>query len=130
MFKWSEEELKEFFEAESRYYEDTGSYLFESKRDGLRLLVTLFNIEGAVYVSVYRDGLTEPLIIVREEFCTHAQITKNHQFRRCFEAGSTKYPVTDMGIPPVLQRGVRVFVEPHFQVELIGRGSDLQKGAT
>ena len=29
------------------------------------------------------------------------------------------HPVTDMGIPPVLARGVRVYIEPQFQVELI-----------
>ena len=122
MLKWHEADLKKFFAVDARFNEVNGSYSFEAKRDGLRLVVTLFDLEGAVYVSVFRGELTDPLIIVREECCTHAQITKNHQFRRCFEAGSTKHArVTDMEVPTVLHRGVRVFVQPHFQVELIGR---------
>ncbi len=119
MFKWDETDLTEFFGVLAKFHEDAHSHSFEVSRDGLRLLVTLFDLEGAVYVSIFRDGLAEPLFTVQRELCTHAHITDTTGFRRCFEAGSPKYPVTDMGIPPVLVRGVRVCVEPHFQVELI-----------
>jgi hypothetical protein len=119
MFKWDETDLTEFFGVLATFHEDAHSHSFEVCRDGLSLLVTLFDLEGAVYVSIFRDGLAEPLLTVRRELCTHAHVTNTSGFRRCFEAGSPKHPVTDMGIPPVLSRGVRVWVEPHFQVELI-----------
>lgn len=119
MFKWSELDLTEFFGVVSKFHEDANSYSFEVNRDGLRLLVTLFDLEGAVYVSILREGLPEPLFTVRRELCTHAHVTGSTNFRRCFEAGTTKHPVTDMGIPPQLERGVRVYIEPQFQVELI-----------
>ena len=119
MLKWSETDLTEFFGVVAAFHDDAHSYSFEVSRDGLRLLVTLFDLEGAVYVSIFRDGLAEPLFTVRRELCTHVHITKDTGFRDCFEAGKPKYPVTDMGIPPFLARGVRVHITPHFQVELI-----------
>ena len=99
--------------------EEAHSHSFEVDRDGLRLLVSLYDLEGAVFVSIFRDGLSEPLFTVRRELCTHAHVTEGSHLRRCFEAGAPKHPVTDMGIPPVLARGVRVYIEPQFQVELI-----------
>ena len=119
MLKWSETDLTEFFGVVATFHDDAHSHEFEVSRDGLRLLVTLFDLEGAVYVSIFRDGLAEPLFTVRRELCTHAHITDTTGFRRCFEAGTTKHPVTDMGVPPILARGVRVYTEPQFQVELI-----------
>jgi hypothetical protein len=119
MLKWNETDLTEFFGVVATFHDDAHSHSFEVSRHGLRLLVTIFDLEGAVYVSIFRDGLAEPLFTVRRELCTQVHITESAGFRRCFEAGTTKLPVTDMGIPPVLARGVRVYVEPQFQVELI-----------
>ena len=123
MLMWSESDLTAFFGVEPSFHDDAHSHAFELCRDGLRLLVTLFDIEGAVYVSIYRDGWSEPLFTVRRELCSHAHITQGPRFRRCFEAGAPKNSVTDMGIPPVLARGVRVYVEPQFQIELIEPGT-------
>ena len=68
-----------------------------------------------------RKGLSpvKPLFTVERELCTHAHITEAAGFRRCFEAGAPKHPVTDTGVPPLLARGVRVYTQPQFQVELI-----------
>jgi hypothetical protein len=117
--KWSESDLAEFFNVPSTFHNDACSHSFETKRDGLRLLVTLFDLESAIYVSVFRDGLPEPIFTVRRELCSHAHVVNGTNFRRCFEAGVTKHPVTDMGFPPILNHGIRVYVQPQFQVELI-----------
>lgn len=119
MFTWNEADLTEFFGVLATFHDDAHSHSFEVSRDGLRLLVTLFDLEGAVYVSLYRDGQDQPLFAVQRELCTHAHITKNSSLRRCFEAGSPQHHVSDMGIPPLLARGVRVYLDPQFQVELI-----------
>src|SRR5436190_19879278 len=102
MLKWDETDLTEFFGVVATFHDDAHSHSFEVSRDGLRLLVTFFDLENAVYVSIFRDGLPEPLFTVRRELCSHAHITQDAHFRRCFEAGAPKLPVTDMGIPPVL----------------------------
>jgi hypothetical protein len=122
MLKWIESDLTEFFGVAPFDDDAPHSYVFETSRDGLRLLVTIFDLEGAVEVSIFRDGLPEPLFMLRRELCTHVQITNGVHFRRCFEAGAPRLTVTNMGIPPVLSRGVRVYIEPQFQVELIEPG--------
>ena len=94
------------------------SHSYEVSRDGLRLIVTLFELERAVHVSLFRNGLPQPVFTVQRELCTHAHISETG-FRPCFEAGAPSLPVTNMGIPPLLARGVRVYLQPHFQVELI-----------
>lgn len=119
MLRWSETDFTEFFGVVATSHDDAHSHSFEVSRDGLRLLVTLFDLEGAVYVSLSRDGLAKPLFTVQRELCTHAHITESGGFRRCFEAGAPEHSVTNMGVPPVLARGVRVYVEPQFEVELI-----------
>jgi hypothetical protein len=120
MLKWSEPDLTEFFGVAASYNDAPHSHGFEVRRDGLRLLVTIFDLENTVFVSLFRDGCSEPLFTVqRERCCSHAQVTGGTNFRRCFEAGRPKFLTTDMGIPPSLAHGVRVYVEPQFQVELI-----------
>lgn len=119
MLKWDEAELMEFFGVVPMYNDDAHSHSFEVSRDGLRMLVTLFDLEGAVYVSIFRDGLPEPIFTVQRELCTHAHVAESSDSCRCFEAGAPKYAVTDIGIPPILVRGVRVRLDPQFQVHLI-----------
>lgn len=109
----------EFFGVEPSYDAAMFSYSFEVRRDGLKLLITIFDFEGAVWISLFRDGLPDALFMVRREFCTHVQIADGQHFRKCFEAGAPKHAVTDMGITPVLARGVRVYLEPQSQVDLI-----------
>lgn len=119
MLTWNDVEVMAFFEVERSYDETCNSYAVEVNRDGLRLLVTIFDLACAIYVSIFRDGLPQPLFTVQREHCTHAQITEGPYNGRCFEAGSPRNPASNMGVPPVLERGVRVYVEPHFIVELI-----------
>ena len=119
MLKWSETDLTEFFGVLPTFDDDALSHSFEVSRDGLRLLITIFELEHAVCVSIFRDGLPEPVMSIRRKPCSHAHITQGTCFRRCFEFGATKFPVTDMGIPPVLTSGVRIYIEPQFQVELL-----------
>lgn len=119
MLEWNEYELIEFFGVLPEFSDPANSHSFEVCRDGIKLLVTLFDLEGAVYVSMWRDGVREPLFTVQRELCTHAQITKDETFRPCFEAGSPAHPVSTGAPQPVLKRGVRVYVEPSFQVRLI-----------
>jgi hypothetical protein len=119
MIRWHETDLTEFFGVAATYHDGPHSFEFVVSRDGLRLLLTLFDLEGAVYVSIWRDGLPDALFTVVRESCTHAQLATDTRQRHCLEIGSPVQPTTDMGIPPLLVRGVRVYVEPHFQVEFI-----------
>ena len=119
MLKWSEPDLTDFFGVAASHDDTPHSHSFEVRRDGLRLLVTIFDLEHIVFVSLFLDGLSEPLFTVCRERCTNAHVTEGTNFRRCFEAGTPEFKASNMGIPPLLAHGVRVFVEPQFQIELI-----------
>jgi len=119
VIRWHERDVAEFFGVDASFCDPAHSYSFEVSRDGLRLLFTLFDLEGAAYVSIWRDGLPDPLFTVVRESCTHAQLAKDTLQRRCLEVGSPEHPTTEMGISPLLVRGVRIYVEPQFRVEFI-----------
>ena len=119
MIRWQQTEVEEFFGVEAAYHDGPHSYEFEVSRDGVRLLVTLFDLDGAVYASIYRDGLPEPLITLVRESCTHALVVSDTRGRRCLVVGSPEAPVTEMGMPPLLVRGIRIFLEPQLQLEFI-----------
>jgi hypothetical protein len=119
VIQWRETDFAEFFGVAAVYHDGPHSYEFEIARDGLRLLLTLFDLEGAVYVSIWGDGLTGPLFTVVRESCTHAQLATDTHGRRCLEIGSPDHPVNDIGIMPSLVRGVRLYVDPQFRVESI-----------
>jgi hypothetical protein len=120
MLKWSESDFAEFFGVEVDDHDAPHTYEYELSRNGLRLRLTILALEHTVFVRVFRDGLPEPVFTVRRDFCTHAHITDGQGFRRCFEAGVTDHPVAaDMGMPPVIGRGVRVYLVPQLQVELV-----------
>ncbi len=119
MIQWDESKVEEFFGVQALHSDDAQSYGFEVRRDGLRLLVTLFDLEGTVWASLYRDGWDAPLFTVRKGSCSHAQVAEHGRQLRCFEAGAPEFPVSRMGIAPVLTTGLRVYIEPQFQVEVI-----------
>src|SRR4051812_13168321 len=120
MLKWNESDFAEFFGVEVDDHDAPHTFEYEVSRDGLRLRVTILALEHTIFVRVFRDGLPEPVFTVRRDFCKHAHITKGAGSRLCFEAGVSAQPVTtDMGIPAVLGHGVRVYLEPQLQVELI-----------
>jgi hypothetical protein len=119
MLKWSEPEITEYFGVVSNFDDDAFSHAFQISRDGLVLLVSIFELQHLVDVSLFRDGLPDPLFTVTTPNCSHVHIAQSAGFRACFEAGAPAHPVTNMGIAPVIARGIRVFIEPQFQVELI-----------
>lgn len=119
VINWNQTEFIEFFGAIPTFYDDAHSYGVELSRDGLRLLLTLFDLEGAVYVSIYRDGIPDALIDVVRERCTHAFVSTLSEGRRCLQFGSPDHPTSDPGLVPVLTRGIRLFVDPHFRLEFI-----------
>jgi len=114
--RFEEHEFVDFFGIVSPLDEDACSYSYELERDGLRLLFTVFPLDGGIYTSVYRDGIPEPIITSRLEGCTHSRFVA-HGAHRCLEIGRPEHPTSEASAP--LVRGLRLFVEPHFRLEFI-----------
>jgi hypothetical protein len=114
--RFEEHEFVEFFGVIGPLDEDSVSYSYELTHDVLRLLVTIFPLDGGVYTSIYRDGISEPIITIRLEGCTHSRFVL-HRSRQCLEIGRPEHPTLEPNAP--LSWGVRLFIEPHFHIEFI-----------
>ena len=114
--RFEEYEFAGFFGVVAPLDEDACSYSYELARDGLRLLCTLFPGDGAVHTAIYRDGISEPLVSSRLQGCTHSRFVM-HGSRSCVEIGRPEWPTSEPSAP--LTWGLRLFVEPHFNLEFI-----------
>lgn len=114
--RFEEHEFVRFFGVVSPLDEDACSYSYELERDGLRMLLTVFPLDGGVYTSLYRDGITEPVVTSRLEGCTHSRFVTRGTYR-CLEIGRPERPTSEPSAP--ITWGLRLFVEPHFGLELI-----------
>ncbi len=114
--RFDEHEFVEFFGVIAPLDEDACSYGYELARDGLRLLMTVFPLDGAVYTDIYREGVAEPVIRSRLQGCTHSRFVQ-HRSRLCLEIGRPDRPTTEPGAPLVW--GLRLSVDPHFRMELM-----------
>jgi hypothetical protein len=58
VMNWQQSAVEELFGVSAHYDDVCSSFGFDVTRDGLRMLVTLFVLEDAVYVSIWREGLS------------------------------------------------------------------------
>ena len=116
MLKFEEHEFVEFFGVISPLDEDACSYSYSSQRDGLRMLLTVFPLDGGVYTSLYRDGIAEPVAISRLQGCTHLRFVLRGAYPS-LEVGRPERPTSEATAPIVW--GLRLFLEPHFRIEFI-----------
>ena len=114
--RFDEHEFVEFFGVVSPLDEEACSYSYELSRDGLRLLFTVFPIDGDVYTSLFRDGIDNPIATSRLGGCSHSRFVL-HGSKRCLEIGRPEHPTTEQNAPLIW--GIRVFVDPQFKIEFI-----------
>lgn len=114
--RFEEHEFVEFFGVVSPLDEEACSYSYEVRRDGLSLLFTVFPLDGGVYTSLYRDGITEPIVKSRLAGCTNSRFV-GHGAHRCLEVGRPEHPTSEPSAPLVW--GMRLFLQPHFRIEFI-----------
>ena len=123
MLSWNEPDLIGFFNSLPTFDEFCLAHTFEATREGLKLLVTIEELRDAVWVSLFRDSSEESLFTIRHDNCSHVLVTEDVGFRRCFEAGSPRFPVSDSRMIPQLSRGIRIYLEPDFKIVLIEDGA-------
>jgi len=116
ILKFTEHEFVEFFGIVGEWNEDACSYSYTLSRDGLRLLFTMFPLDGGVHTSVYRDGIVEPIVRSRLHGCTHSRFVLRGS-QHCLEIGRPERPTFEASV--ALVWGLRLFVEPHFTVEFV-----------
>ena len=93
--RFEEHEFVEFFGIVSPLDEDACSHHYELQRDGLRLVFTLFPLDGGVSTSICRDGIAEPVVTTRLHGCTHSRFV-TRGLHRCLEIGRPEHPTSEL----------------------------------
>lgn len=118
--RFEEHEFVRFFGVISPLDEDSCSYSYTVKRDGMRLDFTLFPIDGDVYADIYRDSVTEPIIRYRLQGSTHTRFVYTGS-TQSLEIGRPRRATSEEDAP--LCWGLRLTVDPHLKLELINEDS-------
>ena len=116
VLRFEEHEFIDFFGVDAPLDEDACSYNYELARDGLRLVFTVFPVDGSVSTSIYREGVTDPIVSTRLQDCTHVRFSLRSG-ARFLEIGRPERPTTERTAPLVW--GLRIAVDPHFRQEHI-----------
>lgn len=114
--KFEEHEFVDFFSMVSDLDEDACSYTYSVRRDGLRLLFSMFPLEGRVLTELYREGVPEPIFKSRLLDCTHSRLVQIGTLR-CMEIGRPFRPTSDRDASP--SWGLRLYIEPQIRLEYI-----------
>lgn len=114
--RFAEDEFVEFFGIASPLDEDDCSYSYPLRWDGLSLEFTIYPLDGSVHTSLFRDGIIAPIFTSRLRGCTHSRFMLRGS-RRFLEIGRPDRLTSEPTAPLVW--GLRLFVEPHFAIELI-----------
>jgi hypothetical protein len=118
--KFEEHKFIHFFNCAAPLDEESCSYEYSTEKDDLRLVMTVWPFDGHVHTSLYRHGLPDPITESILEGCTHARFY-NHSDKSWLEIGRPLVP-TSHDEPP-LDWGLRIFVEPHFKLELLNKSA-------
>lgn len=123
MLAWNEYDFVECLGVLTEYEEDSQSSSYEVEKDGLRLLLTIFDGGGVkspadVYLSIYRDGIKEPIF--------HTTIYKSPGAHRVIDANG--FECLEIAAPSrynshyeenwIVPMWMRVRVYPHICAEL------------
>jgi hypothetical protein len=113
---FEEHEFVEFFGIVAPLDEEAFSYTYSTSRDGLRLVLTVFPVDGAVFTDLFRRGIDESVFVSRLTGCTHSRVVQLGS-RRCLEIGRPVHPTSEPSVS--LSWGLRLFIEQHLHVEYI-----------
>jgi hypothetical protein len=119
MLIWNQYEFIECLEvlpAVDEEYET--NHVFRVEKDGLILILTIYQYSGDVYFDLKRDGIEEPVFRMRLIDCPGARYLSTKDGKEYLEfAPSKSFGGRYDGESPI-PMGVRIAVNPHIQIEL------------
>lgn len=117
MAEWDKYELIEFFGVLPEEDEEQTCLSFSVRKDGLRLDVSFFLYDSAVYIDVFRDGIDEPVFHTEIENSAGMKYMKHANGWEGLEVAAPHRSVSleEEWIIPI---GARIRVNPHISVEM------------
>jgi hypothetical protein len=99
--------------------EDVGSaYHFVVRRDGLRLVLSVYQLDAEVWISLYREESKQPLFRVVLEDSPGARLVRNRNGQDYIEFAAAKVFGRRYDGETVIPMGIRLYVDPDFNIQL------------
>jgi hypothetical protein len=119
MLVWNEYEFIECLEViPERDEEYETNHVFRVAKDGLKLILTIYQYSGDVYLDLLRDEVDEPVFQMRLIGCPGARYVSTKAGNEYLEfAPSKSFGNRYDGKSPI-PIGVRIAVNPHIKIEL------------
>jgi hypothetical protein len=117
MLAWNETDFLECLEVEPTIDEYGEGYHYTVKKDGMRLLLSVFQYSSDVRISVFRDGIERAIISLSIRECSGTKRVKDARGDYLEFAPSNVFGErfdSDFVIPV----GVRLTVQPTISIEL------------
>ena len=92
--------------------------VFEFSRGGLRLLLSVFQYDGDVAVSIFRDDTREPIITRWARRFTHAQCIRDPKGDECLEIVYPVGAISETRLQMPLRERMRIYVQPQIRISL------------
>ena len=94
------------------------NHVFRVAKDGLQLVLTIYQYSGDVYFDLFRDGIDEAILKMKLLDCLGARYITTKEGREWLEFAPAKtFGERYDGESPI-RVGVRLFVSPHIKIEL------------
>lgn len=117
MAEWDKYELIEFFGVLPEEDEDQTYLSFIVAKDGLRLVASFFHYFWDFQVSIFRDGVDEPVFRTRIQNSAGMRYVKHANGWECLEVAAPHRNVS-LEEEWIIPMGARIRVNPHISVEL------------
>ncbi|HMV46272.1 MAG TPA: hypothetical protein PLD20_03340 [Blastocatellia bacterium] len=96
---------------------ETGRH-FTIHRNGLRLLLSVYQYDAAVWLSLYREESKEALFTIQMSDCSGTRYVKGNKERSYLEFAAANLFSNRYDGESLIPMGVRLSVDPDFKIEL------------
>src|SRR5262245_5029280 len=117
-FVWNETDFIECLSVIPEVEDGGIAHHFDARRNGLRLVLSVYQYEPAVWISLYRDESNQPLFRVSLEDSLGARLVRNRNGQDYIEFAAAKVFGSRYDGESVIPMGIRLSVDPDFNIQL------------
>jgi hypothetical protein len=117
-FVWNETDFIECLSVFPTVEECGVAHHFDLNRNGLRLLLSVYQLEAVVWISLYREGSNQPLFRVVLEDSPGVRLVRNRNGQDYIEFAPAKVFGGRYDGETVIPMGIRLSVDPDFNIQL------------
>ena len=117
-FVWDETDFIECLGVIPEVEDDGSAHHFVVRRDGLRLMLSVYQYQAEVWISLYREESKQPLFRVVLEDSPGARLVRNRNGQDYIEFAAAKVSGSRYDSESVIPIGIRLYVDPDFNIQL------------